>query len=95
MIFLAVLNAVIGLGVLSRRHDRLFLRLGMVVALAYWATAQKFGDLLTGEATDVESGPLYVLLALTLYPLATRARESDGPGSAHEKSTASRLATPR
>lgn len=78
VIFLAVLNAVIGLGVLSRHHDRIFLRLGIVVSLAYWATAQKFGDVFTGEATDLESGPLYVLLALTLYPLASRERRDDG-----------------
>lgn len=73
VIALAVLEGVIGLGVLTR-YRRAFLLLGMIVAGIYWAFGQQFAQLFTGDATDVGAGPLYILLALTLWPRPARDR---------------------
>jgi len=45
-----------------------------VLSLSYWVLGQGFGGILTGTATDPNSGPLFVLLAAILYPLARNAR---------------------
>jgi hypothetical protein len=37
-----------------------------VIALAYWVFGQGFGGVLTDQATDVNSGPLLVLMAVLL-----------------------------
>ena len=67
MIALAVVEAAVGLGVLTR-HRRGFLAAGIVVAAVYWTVGQQFAGLFTGSATDVGAGPLFILLALTLWP---------------------------
>jgi hypothetical protein len=51
------------------------LALGIVVSLAYWVFGQSLGGpFWVGDATDVNAAPLFVLLAVTLFPLAQRAR---------------------
>jgi hypothetical protein len=67
VIVIAILEAAIGIGVLTR-HRRASLTAGIVVATTYWAFGQQFAGLLTGSATDVAAGPPFVLLALTLWP---------------------------
>jgi len=67
---LALLEASIGLAVLRRFHTRSFLGLGIAVSILFWTVGQNFGGILTGHATDPGSGPLFVLLALTLFPAA-------------------------
>ena len=67
VIALAVVEAAVGLGVLTR-HRRGFLAVGIVVAAVYWTVGQQFAGLFTGTATDVGAGPLFILLALTLWP---------------------------
>jgi hypothetical protein len=67
VIAVATLEAIIGFGVLTR-HRRVFLVMGMVLAGFYWVFGQQLAELLTGQATDVAAGPLYVVLALTLWP---------------------------
>jgi hypothetical protein len=43
-----------------------------------WVAVQNFGGILAGGATDPNSGPLVILLALTYWPLANnRATASD------------------
>ena len=69
---LALLEVAIGLAVLRRFHTRLFLGLGIAVSILFWIAGQNFGGVLTGTGTDLGSGPLFVLLALALYP-ASRA----------------------
>jgi len=71
VIAIAVLEAAIGIGVLTR-HRRTFLTAGMLTATVYWAFGQQFGGLLTGSATDIAAGPAVILLALTLWPRSTR-----------------------
>ena len=67
VIAVAAVEAVIGVGVLTR-FRRTFLGLGIVVAAVYWVFGQQLAQLLTGHATDLGAGPLYVLLALTIWP---------------------------
>jgi hypothetical protein len=67
VIGVAMVEAAIGVGVLTR-FRRTFLALGIVVAAVYWVFGQQLAQLLTGQATDVAAGPLYILLALTIWP---------------------------
>lgn len=71
VIAVATLEAVIGLGVLTR-YRRTFLLVGMIVTAIYWAVGQQFAQMFTGDATDIGAGPLYILLALSLWPRASR-----------------------
>jgi hypothetical protein len=64
----AVLSFVIGLGPLVSRHTTVFLVAGAALALDYWLFGEAFGQIFTGIATDPNTGPLLVLLALALYP---------------------------
>jgi len=64
----AVLSFVIGLGPLVSRQTTVFLVAGAALALDYWVFGEAFGQIFSGIATDPNSGPLLVLLALTLYP---------------------------
>ena len=64
----AVLSFVIGLGPLVSRHTTVFLVAGAALALDYWVFGEAFGQPFSGIATDPNTGPLLVLLALALYP---------------------------
>ncbi len=71
----AALSFVIGLGPLVARHTTVFLVLGAALALDFWVFGEAFGQPFSGIATDPNSGPLLILLALTLYPNRTLARQ--------------------
>lgn len=46
------------------------LAIGVVLSLAYWVLGQSIGGpFWIGNATDVNAGPLFVLLAVTLFPI--------------------------
>ncbi len=80
----AVLSFLIGLGPLLSRHTTVFLVAGAALALDYWMFGEAFGQPFTGIATDPNTGPLLVLLALALYPNRVPARSaaaSGGPGA--------------
>lgn len=63
---LAVIEALIGLGVLLRRSNPALVA-GAVFALVIWVVGQNFGGILTGTGTDPNTGPLLILLALCLW----------------------------
>lgn len=63
----------VGFGVFLAALPRLFLPLGVLIALAGWVAVQNLGGILTGSATDVGTGPVLILLALAFWP-AARAR---------------------
>ena len=44
-----------------------------MISLGYWLFGQGMGDLTTTQATDVNAGPLFILLALALMPRPTAA----------------------
>ena len=78
----AVASFVIGLGPLLLRRATAFLVAGSSLAFAYWVFGQAFGEPFSGIATDPNTGPLLVLLALTLYPNRAPAGAATGTASA-------------
>ncbi|MHB1927851.1 MAG: hypothetical protein ACYCUG_00170 [Acidimicrobiales bacterium] len=72
-LLLAAIEVLIGIHVLrGGRRVRPVLWAGIAVSLLFWVVGQNFGGILTGHATDPNAGPLYVLLAATLYPRQAR-----------------------
>jgi hypothetical protein len=72
-----IIQIAIGLAVLRPRWRRTALIAGMTLAILYGLFGQDFGGLLTGDATDPGTAPLFVLLALTIWPC--RQPASTGP----------------
>jgi len=77
----AALSFVIGLGPLVSRHTTVFLVAGAALALDYWMFGEAFGQVFTGIATDPNTGPLLILLALAVYPNRVRAGAAAGVAS--------------
>ncbi len=74
---LALASVLIAFGVWTRWRPGA-LALGAVLSLAYWVFGQSLGGpFWSGQATDVNTGPLLVLLALTLMPLPSAARQTE------------------
>lgn len=69
---LAAFEVLIGVHVLrGGRRVRPVLWAGIVLSSVFWVLGQNFGGIFAGGATDPNSGPLYVLLAATVYPRRT------------------------
>ncbi|HTX28919.1 MAG TPA: hypothetical protein VME19_18105 [Streptosporangiaceae bacterium] len=69
-IVLAVALVIIAIGVfLPPQAAKATLVLAIVVAAVIWVVGEAFGTILAGGATDPNSGPLLILLALTYWPL--------------------------
>lgn len=69
-VLLAVVCVVVAVGVyLPPRATKVTLVLAMVVFAIVWAATQDFGGILAGGATDPNSGPLLIMLALLYWPL--------------------------
>ena len=69
-IVLAVALVVIAVGgYLPRPAAAATLVLAIVVALVIWVVGEAFGTIQAGGATDPNSGPLLILLALTYWPI--------------------------
>lgn len=67
----AVAFLIIGASVyLPPRATRATLAVTIVLSLAVWVFTENFGMILAGGATDPNSGPLLVLLALSFWPVA-------------------------
>ncbi len=74
---LALASALIALGVWTRLRPGA-LAAGATLSLAYWVFGQSLGGpFWGGNATDVNTGPLLVLLALTLMPQLGAARRPE------------------
>ncbi len=74
---LALASVLIALGVWTRLRPGA-LAAGATLALAYWVFGQSLGGpFWAGSATDVNTGPLLVLLALTLMPHLSTARRPE------------------
>jgi len=67
----ALVSAEIALSVLWGRGTRIALIASIALSLSYWLLAEGFGGLLTGEATDVGTAPIMVLIAVLLLPLGS------------------------
>lgn len=73
-VVLAIVSAAIGVAVAAGWRPRAFLALAITLNLAYWVLGQGLGGIFEGGATDPNSGPLFVLFALAIYPLAVPPR---------------------
>ena len=49
----------------------------IILAAAIWVIGENFGGILTGQATDPNTGPLLVLVALAFWPLRIAPRAAD------------------
>jgi hypothetical protein len=63
---LATLELLIGVLALVRKTRFWALAVGLVLAVTIWITAQDVGQLYSGQATDPNSAPLIVLMAVAL-----------------------------
>ncbi len=67
---LAIISFVVAVGVWTPLRWPA-LGAGIIVSLAYWVFGQSLGGpFWVGNATDVNAGPLFVLLAVALFPVA-------------------------
>lgn len=73
---LAVLFAVIALGIFIPAMARPALVLAVITAAAIWFLGQSLGGIATGTATDPNTGPLLILIAAAYWPLARMRRRS-------------------
>lgn len=65
----AFVFTVLAFGVHSARLAKPAVVLAALVAIVMWVLTENFGTILAGGATDPNSGPLLVLLALAYWPL--------------------------
>lgn len=73
----AGLSAALGLAVLVGRGAKLSLVLFTAIGLVCFVIGQGMGGVLTGSGTDPGTGPLLILLALSIYPLHRSGRPVD------------------
>jgi hypothetical protein len=72
-VVLAIISVAVAVGVWTPLRWPM-LAVGIVVSLAYWVFGQDLGGpFWTEGATDFNSGPLFVLLAVALFPVAQHA----------------------
>ena len=64
---LALVMLAVGAAVALRLLERAALATSVVLAVAIWIFGEAFGGILSGQATDPNSGPLWVLLALCMW----------------------------
>lgn len=64
---IAVVELLIGLLALHPRSLKMSLWVGSIVSVAYWIFGQSLGAITTGESTDLNSAPLFILLAVVVY----------------------------
>jgi hypothetical protein len=86
---LAVISVLIAAGVWMKSLRWPALALGIVVSLVYWVLGQSLGGpFWMGNMTDVNAAPLFVLLAVAIFPVAQRAtpsRRTGAEGSSDEQ----------
>jgi uncharacterized membrane protein YphA (DoxX/SURF4 family) len=64
--FLAALETAIGLCLITNLFSRWALRISAVLAALIWVFGQGLGMVFMPGATDIQSGPLYILVSLML-----------------------------
>ena len=67
-VLLAAAFAVTGVAIFVPAAVRPAVTLSIILAMIIWVTGENFGGILTGQATDPNTGPLLVLLALAFWP---------------------------
>ncbi len=64
---LAVAMIIIGAGVALNLYPRVMLSVSIVLSLAIWIFGEGLGGILTGQGTDPNTGPLWIILAGCLW----------------------------
>jgi hypothetical protein len=84
MVVVGILLAIVAVGVLfPPPAANAILVLAIVVSLWFWVVGQNFGALFTNGATDVNTGPLLILLALAYWNTSTGRPPATVGGSSH------------
>jgi len=75
---MALLELLIGMFTLSRRGGirMVALSVGIVIAGIFWALGQSFGQLLSGQATDPNTGPLLMVFGLAAMGASLRSSDA-------------------
>jgi hypothetical protein len=73
---LAAVSVAIGIAEAVDWQARTFLWLAIYLNAIYWVIGQGLGGIQTGTATDPNAGPLFILLASTLFPLLPTRRKN-------------------
>lgn len=63
-----LIQLIVGQATLSPSSRKMGLRIGILLSVFYWVFFQNFGSIFSGTSSDLNSGPLFVLLALILWP---------------------------
>jgi uncharacterized BrkB/YihY/UPF0761 family membrane protein len=69
---LLVVEFAIGWLVLRPATRKFALIAGILLAALFWVVGQNLGTVFSGQATDLNSGPLLILLALLLWPRSVK-----------------------
>ncbi len=77
-LLLALVSAVVGVGVAINWHPKPLLVTAIVLNLAYWVLGQGFGGIFAGGATDPNAAPVFVLLAIALGSLTVAPQPDSG-----------------
>ena len=77
----AAVFALTAVGVFLPATVRPALLLAVLAALVIWATSEDFGKVFSGSATDVNTGPLLLLIALAYWPTGSLASFRRSPSS--------------
>ena len=87
-ILLAVVCVTVAIGVyLPPQVTKVTLVLGIVTFVFIWVATENFGGILAGGATDPNSGPLFIILALIYWPLTlARTAATSWPSSSTAES---------
>lgn len=80
VIALVVTQFFVGVGYCFSVTRKASLMVGSIVAVAYWVFGQALGAITTGQSTDVNSAPLFILLALVIFAQHTRNQISSTNG---------------
>jgi hypothetical protein len=81
----AILSAAIAIGVATDHWARPLLWVSIAMNLVLWVVGQSFGEMFAGGATDPNAGPLFILLAVAMFPVVAArgepARAADRPAA--------------
>lgn len=77
----AILSAAIAIGVAMDRWAKPLLWLSIAINLVLWVVGQGVGEIFAGGATDPNAGPLFILMALAMFPVVG-VREERAPATA-------------
>jgi hypothetical protein len=72
---LSAASAAIAVGVARDRGAHVLLGMAIALNLAFWVVGQGLGGMFEGGATDPNAAPVFVLLALALWPITGTRRE--------------------